>query len=177
MSADRASSGWAPPVDDRHVVGIGDLGVLQGAGRLITYGLGSCVGVCLYHPSSHTGALCHYLLPSPRDGGDDPANDPRMFGSRCLAMTLDELRSRGISPGHCHVAVVGGAIAFGTQDLFATGERNIAIARTLLSKAFVRISVEEVGGYLPRTLSLDVGNGTLIIRSPRTEDRCFDWKI
>lgn len=31
---------------------------------LVTYSLGSCIGVCLYDPAIHVGGMLHYQLPT-----------------------------------------------------------------------------------------------------------------
>ena len=35
----------------------------KGTGMLITYALGSCIGICLYDPAIKLGALVHIMLP------------------------------------------------------------------------------------------------------------------
>ncbi len=46
------------------VVGISDLKVSGNIGDvLITYALGSCIGVAVYDPSVKVGGLLHYMLP------------------------------------------------------------------------------------------------------------------
>ena len=44
-------------------IGIADMKMAQREGELITYALGSCVGVCLYDPVIKLGALVHVMLP------------------------------------------------------------------------------------------------------------------
>ena len=34
---------------------------------LVTYSLGSCIGVCLYNRDAHTGGMLHYLLPDSKE--------------------------------------------------------------------------------------------------------------
>ena len=46
------------------VVGISELAVAQVPDILVTYALGSCVGICLYDPVARIGGLSHILLPS-----------------------------------------------------------------------------------------------------------------
>ena len=46
-------------------VNMGQIGVLRYTGVLVTVGLGSCVGVSLYDPSSKVGALAHVFGQEP----------------------------------------------------------------------------------------------------------------
>ena len=44
-------------------VGISDQNVAHGPDILVTFALGSCVGICLYDPHMKLGGLSHILLP------------------------------------------------------------------------------------------------------------------
>ena len=41
-------------MNDRLVVGIADMKLRQYEGELITYALGSCIGICFYDPERRT---------------------------------------------------------------------------------------------------------------------------
>ena len=43
-------------------VGIGDMKFSRGEGRIITYALGSCIGITFYDPVTRLGALLHISL-------------------------------------------------------------------------------------------------------------------
>ena len=43
-------------------VGISDLNVVKAPDVLVTYALGSCVGICLYDPVSKVAGLSHIML-------------------------------------------------------------------------------------------------------------------
>ena len=45
-------------------VGIGDMKFSRGEGRIITYALGSCIGITFYDPVTRLGALLHIMLPA-----------------------------------------------------------------------------------------------------------------
>ena len=48
-------------------VGIGDACIIKMPDVLVTYSLGSCVGVCLYDFRNHIAGMVHILLPSRHD--------------------------------------------------------------------------------------------------------------
>ena len=50
-------------MDKKLVVGIADMKMARGEGMLITYALGSCLGICLYDPLIRLAALVHVMLP------------------------------------------------------------------------------------------------------------------
>jgi chemotaxis protein CheD len=45
-------------------VGMADLAVCKAPQKLMTAGLGSCVGVCIYDPRTKVGGLAHIMLPN-----------------------------------------------------------------------------------------------------------------
>jgi len=46
------------------IVGVADMKVSDDSdSALITYSLGSCIGVAIYDPVSKVGGLLHYMLP------------------------------------------------------------------------------------------------------------------
>ena len=46
------------------VVGISDLNIGKGSDVLVTYALGSCIGICIVDPVTKVGGLSHIMLPS-----------------------------------------------------------------------------------------------------------------
>ena len=68
-------------------VGIGDMKFSRGEGRIITYALGSCIGITFYDPVTRLGALLHIMLPAQFEGKD---SNPFKFadsGIREIPMT------------------------------------------------------------------------------------------
>ena len=50
-------------MSEKLVVGIADMKMAQNEGMLVTYALGSCIGICLYDPAIRLAALIHVMLP------------------------------------------------------------------------------------------------------------------
>ena len=48
---------------DKITVGIADMKMASREGMLVTYALGSCIGICLYDPLPKLAALIHIMLP------------------------------------------------------------------------------------------------------------------
>ena len=51
-------------------VGIGDMKFTRNEGTIITYALGSCIGITFYNPVLRLGALLHIMLPVQMDTKD-----------------------------------------------------------------------------------------------------------
>ena len=56
-------------METRVTIGIADMQLLQNEGTLITYALGSCIGICLYDPVLKLGALLQIMLPLNMEAG------------------------------------------------------------------------------------------------------------
>ena len=50
-------------VNEELHVGISEYKIAQAPTRLITVGLGSCIGTIIYDEASHIGGLSHIMLP------------------------------------------------------------------------------------------------------------------
>ena len=57
-------------MEKKLVVGIGDMKLGRQEGTIITYALGSCVGIALYDPMIKLGALVHIMLPERANESD-----------------------------------------------------------------------------------------------------------
>ena len=49
-------------MNDKLIVGIADMKMAGDGEKLITYALGSCIGICLYEPQRRLAALIHIMF-------------------------------------------------------------------------------------------------------------------
>jgi chemotaxis protein CheD len=154
----------------RITVGIADYAVGERGATLVTIGLGSCVAIALHAPGAAVGALAHVLLPNVLLSG--LPNTPGKFASTALPVMLRRMRELGAG-SDVQARLVGGANMFpallspGTVSL---GARNIAAARAACAQHGIAVVAEDVGGGHGRSAYLDVGQGTLLVRSMRAGD-------
>ena len=52
-------------------VGIADINIAHAPNILVTYALGSCVGVCLYDKVNKIAGLAHILMPSSKNSNHE----------------------------------------------------------------------------------------------------------
>ena len=104
-------------LDKQLKVGIGDMKLTRGDGLIITYALGSCIGLAFYDSYIKLGALLHVMLPERVN-----ANDP---------------------------------------NVFKYAER----VKQMLREEGMKITGEDTGANYARTMSLDTGNGEVLIRT------------
>ena len=140
-------------------VGIADMKILQWNGELITYALGSCIGICLYDPNIKLAALIHIMLPINMEAG---RKNTMKYADTGIRETLTQLVGRGARKDRLVAKIAGGAKMFevaGNNNLGNIGARNIECVRLNLRKEGIRIISENVGGSVARTLSFFPENG------------------
>ena len=150
---------------DKLIVGIADMKMAKGDGMLVTYALGSCIGICLYDPLPKLGALVHIMLPLNLETG---RTHPLKYADTGIRDTLRQMVLRGANKSRITAKIAGGAKMFdvsGSSSLGNIGQRNIESVRIVLKKEGVRLLKEDVGGSVASTLLFDVSNGIGCVRS------------
>ncbi|MBN2583749.1 MAG: chemotaxis protein CheD [Planctomycetes bacterium] len=135
---------------------------------LITHSLGSCLGIIVYDPKASVGALLHVMLPLSTINPAKAADNPYMFVDTGVPKLLNECYKMGAKKGSLMIKVAGGAkIGAAAQkgDFFAIGSRNVTVFRKVLWKNGLMCKSADVGGTRPRTMSLDMTTGEVLIRS------------
>ena len=147
-------------------VGIADMKILQFQGELITYALGSCIGICLYDPNVKLAALVHIMLPINMEAG---RKNTMKYADTGIRETLKQMEARGARRARMTAKIAGGAkmfeLANGHNSLGNIGQRNIESVRLNLRREGVRITSENVGGSVARTLSFFPATGQGQIRA------------
>ena len=146
-------------------IGIADMKMLQGDGELITYALGSCIGICLWDPPIKLGALIHIMLPLNMEAG---RKNTMKYADTGIKETLAQLAAKGARKDRLVAKIAGGAKMFevaGNSNLGNIGARNIESVRMNLRKEGIKILSENVGGSVARTLSFYPSTGIGEIRA------------
>ncbi len=142
------------------VVGIADMKVLKDPNiTLITFSLGSCIGVSLYDPAAKIGGLLHFMLPDSKIDPQKAQKNPWMFADSGIPLFFKEAYRLGAEKKRLEVKVVGGAQILDDSQFFNIGKKNYMALRKIFWANQVLISAEEVGGNVHRTLSLELSSG------------------
>lgn len=134
------------------------------SGTIITYALGSCVGICLYDPILHIGSLTHILLPLNMEAGRDHVFK---YADTGIREALKQMTAKGSARARIVAKIAGGAKMFELSGgtIGSIGLRNVDSVRMTLKKEGIRILGEDVGGTFARTLLFDLSTGQACIRS------------
>ena len=144
--------------------------VEKGHGRLVTIGLGSCVAIVIHDPVAKVGGLAHVLLPDAVRG--HVIENRARYAKTAVPLLLEAMRALGAT-GPFVAKLAGGAGLFGNtlSGSGRVGARNIEASRAALRDARITLVAEDVGGDCGRTVTFDVANGRLNVRSVRGGER------
>nr|WP_242012434.1 chemotaxis protein CheD [Pseudodesulfovibrio cashew] len=131
---------------------------------IVTYSLGSCLGVTAYDPVLRIGAMVHCLLPSPGANREKARKNPFMFVNTGVATMVRKVIDLGAKRERLIFKAAGGA-NMRNDTLFNTGRRNFEALEKLLERNSVTLSAQDVGGTIPRTLFLYLDTGRVVVRS------------
>ncbi|BAS25942.1 chemotaxis protein CheD [Limnochorda pilosa] len=143
-------------------VGLGELVAASAPTRLVTYGLGSCVGLCLYDPFGKVGGLAHVFLPW---GDRDREGQPALYANLAVERLVAAVAALGGDLRRLEAKMAGGARLFAHSDTLNVGERNVEAVRTELRRLDLRLVGEDVGGTRGRSLLFDLADGRTRVTS------------
>jgi len=147
-------------------VGMADYKVGRNPASLISYGLGSCVGVALYDPVAKVGGLAHIMLPDSTQARS--TENPAKFADTCLPLMVAEMIKQGAAKNRLVAKIAGGAQMFAfanATDIMRVGERNSETVRAVLKNLDLKLVAEDCGGNYGRTVELKLDNGAFRIKT------------
>ncbi|HQU86593.1 MAG TPA: chemotaxis protein CheD, partial [Pyrinomonadaceae bacterium] len=155
-------------------VGIADMKISrQPDDVLITYALGSCLGIAVYDAVAKVGGLLHVMLPVSTVNPAKAADNPLMFVDTGVPELFKACYKAGAKKERMVVKVAGGASLQnnGDSDQFQIGKRNFLMLRKLLWKNNVLIESFDVGENFSRTMSLELATGDVVLKINNKETR------
>jgi chemotaxis protein CheD len=167
-----ALSTLTSPVDtpQRLTVGIADLVLTaQRDATLITYALGSCIGVTVYDPVAKVGGMLHLMLPQSSLNPVKAAKSPCMFADTGIPLLFTKAYELGARKERLVVCAAGGAEILADEGHFKIGSRNRTMLRKLFWKNSVLLAAEDTGGTHSRTMTLRLSDGAVSVRNKNEE--------
>ncbi len=148
------------------VVGISDVKVSNKADDvLVTYALGSCIGITVYDPVAKVGGMLHYMLPDSTLDPEKAREKPAMFADTGIPLLFKSCYKLGAEKKRMIVKVAGGASILDDTNYFRIGQKNVMALRKIFWKNNVLIEKEDTGKSCNRTVRLKIGNGQVLIKS------------
>jgi len=153
-------------IKTRVIVSVSDAKVSDSIDEvLVTYSLGSCIGVSLYDPVTRIGGVLHYQLPDSKMDPEKSQTNPFMFADTGMKELVNKMIAMGVKKKRMQVKIAGGAKMQNGPDGFDIGKRNHLAIRKILWKNGMFIDSEDVGGFSPRNIYLDIADGSVVIRT------------
>lgn len=147
-------------------VGISDLNVVKSPDVLVTYALGSCVGICLYDSMAHVAGLSHIMLPSSKLATNN--NNDMKFADTGIVALIKKMEMMGARTIRMKAKIAGGAQMFASisnSSIANIGQRNVVAVKATLSQLRIPIIAEDTGKDYGRTLYFDAETGLMKIKS------------
>ena len=144
-------------------VGISDLNVVRAPDTLVTYALGSCVGICLYDANTKIAGLSHIMLPSSKEM-TNMKTEIYKYADTAIVALLQKMQSMGARQIYLKAKIAGGAQMFNgnsNSSLSRIGQRNVAAVKAELARLRIPIIAEDTGKNYGRTLYLDASDGSM----------------
>lgn len=132
---------------------------------LVTYSLGSCIGVVIWDPRAQVGGMLHYMLPDSSLSPDKAKANPAMFADTGVPRLFRSAYELGAVKNNLIVKVAGGSQLLDDNGVFNIGKRNYVMLRKIFWKNGILIDSEDTGGSVSRTLRLEVDTGRLTLKS------------
>ena len=147
------------------IVGMADYAIVKCPVKVVTLGLGSCIGISLYDSRINIGGLVHIMLPS-IDQARSKENKAK-FADTGIIQLVEEMVEQGAVKRRLEAKIAGGAsmFSFGNNSQLKIGIRNTEMTKKVLKELRIPIINEDTGDKYGRTIELDSCNGALHVRS------------
>lgn len=133
---------------------------------LVTYSLGSCLGVVVYDPMVRVGGLLHAMLPEASINPARAEARPSMFVDTGLSQLFHAMYELGAAKRRMIVKLAGGAQFLDRNQFFNIGARNIDMALSILTQNGVQPVAIDCGGHECRTVRLEIATGKVAVDKP-----------
>ncbi len=133
---------------------------------LISYALGSCVGICLYDSIRGIAGMSHVLLPDSRMCPRD--QNVMKFADTAIEELINRMQRQGAAKHRLTAKIAGGAQLFGndtSSKSMRIGDRNVQAVKEHLNRYNIRILSEDTGLNYGRTVEFCSVDGSVIISS------------
>lgn len=148
------------------IVGISDFKISNNPGDVvITYALGSCIGISVYDPVARVGGLLHYMLPDSALDERKAKDNPAMFADTGIPTLFKSCYQLGAEKKRMIVKVAGGASILDDNNFFRIGQKNIMAMRKIFWKNNVMIAAENTGENYNRTVRLEMATGKTYVKT------------
>lgn len=154
-------------MESTYHVGMADLVVVSAPAKLITLGLGSCIGLVIFDSVAKVVGMAHIMLPESR--GTQGAEKVGKFADTAVPAVIDEMIKKGALKTRMKAKIAGGAQMFALPDaptdFLAVGSRNVKETTGMLMKMGIPLVASDTGGNKGRTVEFSTITWMLTIKT------------
>ncbi len=147
-------------------VGMADHKLAKAPDKLITAGLGSCIGICLFDRIIKLGSLTHIMLPASSQVKN--ASNEAKFADTGIKLAIRDMERNGAQVSRLQAKIAGGAQMFkfsGESDIMKIGERNSIAVKENLQLYRIKLISSDTGGNYGRTIIFNPETGELLVKT------------
>lgn len=151
-------------MSDAIIVGLCDGRVVNRGEELVTYALGSCIGICLYDSQKCIAGMVHIMLPH-KENALARDNDYKFADAGIAKLNIEMIR-KGADKKRITAKIVGGAEMFRLEGSgMRIGERNSIAVKVALQKMGIPLIAEDTGGDFGRSIWLESLTGIVRVKA------------
>jgi len=155
----------------KQIVGVADMKVSNNpVESIITYSLGSCIGVVIYDPVVKVGGMLHYMLPESSIDKGKAAARPYMFADSGIPRLFKTAYKLGAVKQRMKIYVAGGAEILDQKGFFNIGKRNYMALKKMFFKNNVMINQQDIGGNVNRTVRIEIATGDIYVKTSGSKE-------
>lgn len=154
-------------MESSYVLGMGDMVVANAPAKLVTLGLGSCIGLVVFDSTAKVAGMAHIVLPDSR--GSKGLEKIGKFADTAVPAMVDEMIRKGASKARMRAKIAGGAQMFAipgsSADFLTVGARNVKQTTIHLAKLGIVLVASDTGGNKGRTVEFATDTWMLKIKT------------
>ena len=148
-------------------VGMADLKVCKAPDNLTTIGLGSCIGIAIWDPTTKITGLAHIMLPDSTTIRNN--SNIAKFADTGIQKLYDDMIKMGANKSRMVAKIAGGAKMFeisgGNASGINIGEKNAIASKAKLKQLGIPLKAEDCGLNYGRTVEIYSEDGRYLIKA------------
>ncbi|MCP3875787.1 MAG: chemotaxis protein CheD [Desulfobacteraceae bacterium] len=155
----------------KQIVGVADMKVSNDPKEsIITYSLGSCIGLVIFDPVARVGGMLHYMLPESSIDKGKAKQRPYMFADSGIPRLFKAAYKLGAVKQRMKIYAAGGAEILDQKGFFNIGKRNYMALKKMFFKNNVMINKQDVGGNVNRTVRIEIATGDIYVKTSGSKE-------
>ncbi len=154
-------------------VGMADLKICKSPDVLTTIGLGSCIGIAIYDPTTKISGLAHIMLPDSTQIRNN--TNIAKFADTGIQKLYDDMIKAGANKSKLVAKIAGGAKMFELSNTNSQsiniGDKNAMASRQKLKELGIPLIAEDTGLNFGRTVELYSETGEYLIKAVGKQEK------